>query len=85
MTELAIISPVLGPRQKPLKDYYSRKEAALYLTERGHRITAKTLANKAQNSNEGRGPPFERLDWGLVRYARIDLDEWAAKRTVRVA
>lgn len=85
MTELAIISPVVGPRQKPLKDFYSRKEAAAYLTERGYRIAPQTLANLAKNENQGNGPAFERIGWGRVRYARIDLDEWSARKTVRVA
>lgn len=85
MTELAIISPILGPRQKPLKDFYSRKEAAAYLTSIGYRIAPKTLANLAQNDNAGKGPSFERIGWGMVRYARVALDEWAAARTVRVA
>lgn len=82
--DLAIISPVLGPRAKPLKEFYSRKEAALYLTSIGHPISAKTLQNKADNNNAGGGPPFDRIGWGSVRYARADLDAWAKARTTRV-
>jgi hypothetical protein len=82
--DLAIISPVLGPRQAPLKDYYSRKEAARYLTSIGHPIEAKTLANLASNNNEGGGPPFDRVGWGSVRYSRADLDAWAKGRTARI-
>lgn len=82
--DLAIISPVLGPRQRPLKDFYSRKEAALYLTSIGHPISVQTLHNKASNGNAGSGPPFDRTGWGSVRYARADLENWAAKRTTRV-
>lgn len=85
MTELAIISPVMGPRQKPLKDFYSRKEAAAYLTERGHKIAPQTLANWAAHENAGKGPAFERCGWSSVRYARVDLDEWSAQRTKRIA
>lgn len=84
MSELAIISPVMGPRQKPLKEYYSRKEAAAYLTERGYRIAPQTLANLAKNENQGKGPSFERLGWCNVRYARADLDAWLRSRIVRV-
>lgn len=82
--DLAIISPVLGARARPLKDFYSRKEAALYLTAIGHPIAVKTLKNMASNNNEGRGPPFDRIGWGSVRYARSDLDGWAKARTTRV-
>lgn len=85
MTELAIISPVLGPRQKPLKDFYSRKEAAAYLTANGYPIAPQTLANFASNENRLNGPAFERIGWGNVRYARVDLDEWAARKTVKIA
>lgn len=82
--ELSIISPVVAARAKPLKDFYSRKEAAIYLTAIGYKITAKTLTNLASNNNEGKGPPFDRLGWGSVRYGRGDLDAWAKARTVRV-
>lgn len=82
--DLAIISPVLGPRARPLKDFYSRKEAALYLTSIGYGIAAKTLENMANNNNKGKGPPFDRIGWGSVRYARADLDAWAKARTTRV-
>lgn len=82
--DLAIISPVLGPRARPLKDFYSRKEAALYLTSIGYKIEAQTLANLAGNNNAGKGPPFDRTSWRSVRYARGDLDAWARGRTTRV-
>ena len=83
-SDLAIISPVLGPRAKPVKEFYDRKEAARYLTEIGQPITPKTLENMASNSNEGKGPPFDRIGWRAVRYARADLDAWAKARTTRV-
>ncbi len=82
--DLAIISPVLGPRAKPLKEFYSRKESALYLCSIGYQIAEKTLKNMASNNNEGKGPPFDRIGWGSVRYARADLDAWARARTTRV-
>jgi hypothetical protein len=82
--DLAIISPVLGPRQKPLQDYYNRKEAARYLTDNGLPISVQTLANMASNNNKGKGPPFDRVAWGMVRYRREDLDKWSRARTVRI-
>ena len=82
--DLTIISPVLGARAKPLKEFYSRKEAANYLTERGYKISAQTLAHMASNNNAGKGPAFDRIGWGSVRYGRADLDAWATARTVRV-
>jgi hypothetical protein len=82
--DLAILSPAATPRAKPLKDYYSRKEAALYLTSIGHPISVQTLCNKASNNNSGSGPPFDRTGWGSVRYARADLEAWARARTTRV-
>ena len=84
VSDLAIISPVLGPRPKPLKEFYSRKEAALYLTSIGHSISDGRLRNLASNNNAGGGPPFDRISWGSVRYARADLDAWAKARTTRV-
>lgn len=83
-SDLAIISPVLGPRARPLKEFYDRKEAALYLSSIGQRITAATLRNLASNNNAGKGPPFDRIGWGSVRYSRADLDAWAKARTTRV-
>lgn len=83
-SDLAIIFPVLGARARPLKDFYSRKESAIYLTSIGYPIAAKTLENMANNNNKGKGPPFDRIGWGSVRYARADLDAWAKARTVRV-
>lgn len=83
-SDLAILPPASAPRAKPLKDYYSRKEAASYLTSIGHKTSAQTLCNKASNNNSGNGPPFDRTGWGSVRYARADLDAWARARTTRV-
>ena len=83
-SDLAILSPASAPRARPLKDYYSRKEAALYLTSIGHPMTEQTLRNKASNNNAGNGPPFDRIGWGSVRYARADLEAWARARITRV-
>ncbi len=83
-SDLAILSPAAAPRQRPLKDFYSRKEAALFLTSIGQPIAAQTLANLAGNNNAGKGPVFDRIGWGNVRYARADLEAWAAARTTRV-
>lgn len=66
------------------REFLNRKEAARYLTVRGYDIEGKTLANWAANGNAGDGPPFERLRWNLVRYRRADLDNWLARRPVRV-
>lgn len=83
-SDLAILTPSPGPRPKPLKDFYSRKEAAAYLSSIGHPISSGRLRNLASNNNAGGGPPFDRISWGSVRYARADLEAWARARTTRV-
>jgi hypothetical protein len=65
-------------------EWLSRKEAAAYLEAIGCPLTAGTLRNLAANGNAGRGPPFTRVRWKLVRYSRIDLDQWARREAVRV-
>jgi len=65
-------------------DWLTRKQAAIYLTSIGCAISEGTLTNMAANNNAGRGPPFTRVSWKVIRYNRADLDDWAAKRCVRV-
>jgi hypothetical protein len=87
LTEAAI-APVAAPalaRAKPVKDWLSRKEAAIYLSSIGCRISPRTLANLAANNNAGKGPPFKRFRWKLVQYRRLDLDTWAQRECVEVA
>lgn len=68
----------------PPKDTMNRKEAAAYLTGKGLKITAATLAKYAANQNAGNGPPFTRYRWKLVSYKRTDLDAWADKEGTRI-
>lgn len=68
----------------PVKETMNRKEAAAYLTGKGIKITAATLAKYAANNNSGKGPPFTRYRWKLVSYSRTDLDAWAAKEGTRI-
>lgn len=63
-------------------EWLSRKEASAYLISIGCPVSARTLEVKASNNNRGQGPRFRRIDWSTVRYARVDLDEWARKRIV---
>lgn len=82
---LAVAMPApFAPKSKPDKDWMSRKEAANYLTRIGFPISARVLEKKAANNNAGKGPPFDRLGWKRVRYAKADLDDWAKRETVRV-
>lgn len=67
-----------------VKDTFNRKEAANYLTQKGYPITAATLAKYAANNNAGKGPPFTRFRWKMVRYSKTDLDAWAAKEGERI-
>lgn len=83
MTELLTAAAI--PKAKPQKDWLSRKEAANYLTSKGCRITAKTLANMASNNNALKGPAFTRTSWKGVQYLRIDLDRWFDARAQRIA
>ena len=86
MRELAGIDSVgeMMAETKTAPDTMSRKEAARYLTALGYPITARTLENKAANNNAGRGPAFSRFGWRSVRYARVDLEAWAARESRRV-
>lgn len=65
-------------------DTFNRKEAARYLTALGYPITPSTLAKYAANNNAGKGPPFTRYRWRMVRYKKEDLDSWAEKEGTRV-
>lgn len=66
-------------------DLLCRKDASKYLETLGCAISAKTMANLASNNNAGRGPPFTRFRWRIVRYRRRDLKAWAEKEGERVA
>jgi hypothetical protein len=67
--------------KKPkVQEYMTRKEAAEYLTSLGCPVSPNTLANKAANNNQGRGPEFIASGWKTVRYARAALDKWAKTR-----
>ena len=68
----------------PPKDWMSRREAAAYLNSLGCPLSASTLEKYASNNNAGKGPPFVRYRWKMVRYKRIELDAWAAKEGTRV-
>lgn len=65
-------------------EYLTRKEAAGYLARIGCPISAATLQKYAANNNAGKGPPFVRYRWRLVRYKRTDLDLWAKREGVRI-
>ena len=82
MPELTILAPHPISRQKPVKEWMSRKEAAHYLEQIGCPITARGLEKRAANNNAGKGPPFSRIGWSAVRYNRSDLDSWARTQTV---
>lgn len=84
MTDIVATLPYPTQRTKPQKEWLSRKEAAIYLTQIGCRIAHKTLENLSANNNAGKGPAFTRNGWKMVQYRREDLDIWAAARMVRV-
>ena len=65
-------------------DWLTRKQAADYLTSIGCAVSAGALGNMAAHDNAGKGPPFTRVSFRVIRYNRADLDAWAAKRCVRV-
>lgn len=66
------------------KLWFSRREAAAYLTEHGCPISAGTLTNLAANHNRGKGPAYHRRGWRSVRYHRDDLDAWRKKQMERI-
>jgi hypothetical protein len=57
--------------------FYTRKEAATYLTKRGHMVGHKTLANWA---SEKKGPRFKKSS-GKAIYECSDLDDWCSARS----
>jgi hypothetical protein len=63
----------------PASEKFDRKEAARYLTTRGHRISPQTLANLAANNNAGGGPGFTHVGKHAF-YDRRDLDAWFDQR-----
>jgi len=67
------------------QEWFSRKQAAMYLERIGCPISARMLAIRASNNNKGNGPPYTRIGWKTVRYRRTDLDAWAKSETRRIA
>lgn len=64
-----------------IKDKFTRKEAARYISANYFAMAPQTLANLVVR---GGGPPFTRNGWSSVTYDRADLDVWAASRQTRV-
>lgn len=64
----------------------TRKEAAEYLTRRGCRISASTLANMAKTNgkNSGKGPSLYKDGETRVLYSPTDLDTWRVQRLRRI-
>lgn len=75
---------VKQPTAHPIKSWLNRKQAALYLAQRGCPISHRTLERWAANRNAGGGPPFTSVRWNFVRYLKDDLDDWIAKVVQRV-
>ncbi len=65
-------------------EFMSRKEAAIYLTKIGCKISALTLQKYACNRNAGKGPPYTKRRSQTVQYERSDLDTWAKKEAVKI-
>lgn len=66
-------------------EWLTRAEAAEYLTGIGVPIKERTLAKYAEDDNAGGGPPFTRSGWRSIRYEKVDLDAWAAKKKRKIA
>lgn len=64
--------------------WHTRKQAAAYLTKKGCRVTERSLCKYANRDNSGKGPPFYRNGGNRVAYDQADLDNWRAKRMVRI-
>ena len=64
--------------------WLTRKGAAIFLTRMGCPISKRTLDAMAANNNAGRGPPYTRIGWKVVRYNVADLETWAKSRMVRI-
>lgn len=81
---MSALTGISDQRRPAESEWLSRKEAARYLAGIGCPISVRMLEVRAANGNRGKGPPFTRIGWKTVRYSRADLDEWAARETVRV-
>jgi len=64
--------------------WLNRKQAAIYLTERGCHVTHRTLEKLANKDNSLSGPAFYRNGGNRVIYSTDDLDAWRNRRMVRV-
>lgn len=60
--------------------WFTRKEAAHYLTTKGCPVAEQTLRHYASNNNALNGPRFRRFGWKSIRYLQADLDQWLEKR-----
>lgn len=78
---MSLAHPIASPKPE---DWLTRKQAAAYLSEIGCPIAPQTLANMACKDNAGKGPPFTRIRWAIVRYHKTDLQEWAIRESVRI-
>jgi len=67
-----------------LQEWFTRVEAAEYLSRIGCPVSKRSLEKKASNNNEGKGPAFTRIGWRTVKYHRRDLDTWAFQQIERV-
>ncbi len=63
--------------------WLTRKAAAIYLSRLGVPMRHEYLAKLALAENETKGPKFIRTGWRTVRYAKTDLDTFAARKLVR--
>jgi hypothetical protein len=80
-----IHNPMNDARAKDAPQWLNRKEAAAYLGSIGVPVSARTLEKLACNNNAGKGPPFSRVRWKLVRYQIAHLEAWAKRQTVKVS
>jgi hypothetical protein len=75
---------IVNQTESAANQWFTRKEAAAYLTSIGCPIAAGTLENLACNRNAGGGPPYQITGRRSVRYNVQDLDRWAQARIIRV-
>lgn len=85
MSTLEIADRIQYLNGKPVPEWLTRKETSKLLERLGSPIAPRTLEKMASNENAGKGPPFTRSGWRIVRYNRDDVVAWQKTYAKRIA
>ena len=85
MSTMEIADRIQYLNGKPVPEWLTRKEASKLLERLGSPVSPRTLEKMASNENAGKGPPFTRSGWRIVRYKRDDVVAWQRTYARRIA